>query len=287
LRSRPSVGFTEDVTQRNLLGIALFAALCLAGLVSPTSAQNRSVFAPPLDLNNPPADAEKSASGLISKVLTPGRGTEHPLITDMVTVEYTGWSSDGTLQDSTASRAKPNMFPLNRTALKGWEECVQLMVIGEKRRCWMPEPLAYNGAAGRPKGQMVFDIELLDTHGNPTAPPAELKAPAADAKRTSTGLAYKVLRPGTGTRHPAGRDKVVVHYTGWTTNGKAFDTSLTRGEPVTLGLDEVIKGWGEGLQLMVEGERTRFWIPQDLAYKGETGSPRGMLIFDVELIRIQ
>jgi FKBP-type peptidyl-prolyl cis-trans isomerase len=253
----------------------------------PVAAQTRSVFAPPLDLTSPPDDAEKSASGLISKVLTPGRGTEHPLSTDIVTVEYTGWSSNGTLQDSTSSRAKPSMFPLNRTALKGWEECVKLMVVGEKRRCWMPEPLAYNGAPNRPKGPMVFDIELLDIHGSPTIPPPDLKAPPADAKRTSSGLAYKVLRPGTGTRHPEGRDKVLVHYTGWTTNGKSFDTSLARGEPLPMGLDEVIKGWSEGLQLMVEGERTRFWIPQDLAYKGESGNPRGMLIFDVELVRIQ
>jgi peptidylprolyl isomerase len=161
------------------------------------------------------------------------------------------------------------------------------MVVGEKRRCSMPEPLAYIGVPGRAKGQMVFDIELLDVHGNPTVPPADLKAPPADAQRTPSGLAYKVLKPGTGTRHPAGRDKVLVHYTGWTTNGKPFDTSLTRGEPVALGLDDVIMGWSVGLQLLVEGARYRFWIPQDLAYKGEPGNPRGMLIFDVELIRIQ
>ena len=77
-----------------------------------------------------------------------------------------------------------------------------------------------------------------------------------------------------------------VHYTGWTTDGKMFDSSVVRGEPVTFGLDEVITGWTEGVQLMVEGERTRFWIPQELAYKGQPGAPRGMLVFDVELIRI-
>jgi peptidylprolyl isomerase len=276
------------VNSRKSLALASGLALTLSLLAAPHAAgQGRSLFAPPADLNNPPADAEKSPSGLISKVLSPGRGTDKPGAKDMVTVEYSGWSSDGTLQDSTASHGKPATFPLNRTALKGWEECVTLMVVGEKRRCWMPEPLAYNGVPGRAKGQMVFDIELLDFHGNPTVPPADLKGPPADAQRTPTGLAYKVLRPGTGTRHPGARDKVAVHYTGWTTNGKAFDTSLTRGEPTVLGLDDVIKGWGEGLQLMVEGERARFWIPQDLAYKGEPGNPRGMLIFDVELVRIQ
>jgi peptidylprolyl isomerase len=66
-----------------------------------------------------------------------------------------------------------------------------------------------------------------------------------------------------------------------------FDSSVMRGSPATFGLDQVIKGWTEGVALMVEGEKTRFWIPQDLAYKGEPGAPRGMLVFDVELIRIQ
>ena len=98
---------------------------------------------------------------------------------------------------------------------------------------------------------------------------------------------YKVLRPGTGIRNPRPGDKVLVHYSGWTTNGRLFDSSIAKGEPMTMGLDEVIKGWSEGLQLMVEGERTRLWIPQDLAYKGEPGNPRGMLVFDVELIKIQ
>jgi peptidylprolyl isomerase len=57
--------------------------------------------------------------------------------------------------------------------------------------------------------------------------------------------------------------------------------------PATMSLESVIRGWTEGVPLMVEGERTRFWIPQDLAYKGEAGQPRGMLVFDIELIRIQ
>ena len=66
-----------------------------------------------------------------------------------------------------------------------------------------------------------------------------------------------------------------------------FDSSIPRGEPMRLGLSDVIPGWSEGLTLMVAGERTRFWIPQELAYKGQQGSPRGMLVFDVELIRIE
>jgi peptidylprolyl isomerase len=66
-----------------------------------------------------------------------------------------------------------------------------------------------------------------------------------------------------------------------------FDSSLTRGQPTVMQLDQVIKGWTEGVTMMIEGERTRFWVPQDLAYKGEAGSPRGMLVFDIELVEIK
>jgi len=178
------------------------------------------------------------------------------------------------------------MFPLNR-AILGWRECVQMMVVGETRRCWLPETLAYNGQPGRPRGMVVFDIQLLDTRRAPNVAPPDVAAPPDDARRTASGLAYKVLKAGTGTRRPSRFSRVTVHYTGWTTDGKMFDSSLAKGSPVTLGLDNVIRGWTEGLQLMVEGERTRFWIPQNLAYGGKPGAPRGMLVFDVDLIRIE
>lgn len=116
--------------------------------------------------------------------------------------------------------------------------------------------------------------------------PADVAAPPADATRTHTGLAYKVLQPGHGDRHPRPSSQVTVNYTGWTTDGKMFDSSLTRGEPATFGLDQVIAGWTEGVQMMTEGEKCRFWIPESLAYKGQPGMPAGMLVFDIELIRI-
>jgi len=117
-------------------------------------------------------------------------------------------------------------------------------------------------------------------------PPADVAGPPADATRTSTNLAYKVLQPGTGTRHPRPNSTVTVHYTGWSTNGKTFDSSVTRGQPTTFSLDQVIPGWTEGLQMMVEGEKRRLWIPAKLAYEGQPDKPQGMLVFDVELIRI-
>ena len=99
-------------------------------------------------------------------------------------------------------------------------------------------------------------------------------------------VAIKVLQPGTGTRHPRPNSTVTVHYTGWSTDGKTFDSSVTRGEPATFSVDGVIPGWTEALQMMVEGEKRRLWIPANLAYEGQPDKPQGMLVFDVELIRI-
>ncbi len=242
--------------------------------------------AAPADVSAPPPDATETASGLVSRTITAGTSTETPAPDDVVTVHYTGWTTDGGTVDSSLSRGAPSMFPLNRS-LVGWRECVQLMTVGETRRCWLPQRLAYNGQAGRPIGTIVFDIELLDTRRNPAVPPPDVAGPPEDAKRTASGLAYKVLNPGAGTSRPAAWGRVTVHYTGWTTDGKMFDSSVARGMPETLALSNVIGGWTEGMQLMVEGERTRFWIPQDLAYKGEVGAPSGMLVFDIDLIRIE
>jgi len=115
----------------------------------------------------------------------------------------------------------------------------------------------------------------------------DVAAPPADATKTPSGLAYKVLLPGSGTVHPKGRSTVLVHYSGWTTDGQMFDSSVLRGEPAELGLDKVIPGWTEGIQLMTEGEKVRLWIPQKIAYRCQQGMPAGMLVFDVELIKIK
>lgn len=118
----------------------------------------------------------------------------------------------------------------------------------------------------------------------PIPAPDDVAAAPADATTTASGLASKVLMPGRGSTHPAQTDLVTVHYTGWTTDGKMFDSSMTAGKPATFPLDKVIAGWTEGVQLMVAGEKRRLWIPQELAYKGKEGRPSGMLVFDVELI---
>ncbi|MGB1130907.1 MAG: FKBP-type peptidyl-prolyl cis-trans isomerase [Haloferula sp.] len=354
----------------------------------------------PADVAAAPADAEKTKSGLASKVLQAGTGDKKPSATDTVTVHYSGWTTDGEMFDSSVKRGEPTSFPLNGV-IAGWTEGLQLMVVGEKRRFWIPEDLAYGPkveGSGRPGGMLVFDVELIgikeapkppddakkteggvaykvtkegtgeapgegqvitfhftgktmegqtvqDSRSQPSPPsvpldklpkelgevfsamkkgeqrtcwlpeprvpggfivaelelidfkdappappvPEDVAAAPADAEKTESGLASKVLKKGTGTEKPKATDQVKVHYSGWETNGEMFDSSVTRGEPATFGLNQVIKGWTEGVQLMVVGEKRRFWIPADLAY-GEkqegSGRPGGMLCFDVELLEI-
>ena len=262
--------------------LAVILVACVGSLDALQQPKVESIPAPP-DVAAPPADAMKLPSGLAFKILTPGKGETRSDADDIVTVHYTGWTTDGKMFDSSYARKAPSSFFLNMV-IKGWGEAVQLMSIGEKRRIWIPQNLAYAGTPNRPQGMLVFDIELLDVS---PSPPPDVAAPPPDAKKTASGLAYRVLRPGTGTARPGRASSVTVHYTGWTTDGKMFDSSIRRNQPATFGLNDVIPGWTEGVQLMTEGEKTRFWIPEKLAYDGDRGKPAGMLVFDIELLTVR
>jgi FKBP-type peptidyl-prolyl cis-trans isomerase len=239
--------------------------------------------APPPDLKTPPADAQTSADGLVSKQLEAGTAGEHPRDTDFVHIRYAVWkASDASVIDYTRTEI-PTFVEMSKL-LPGMRELFALMTPGERRRAWIPAAL---GAGKIKDGDMfVVDAQLVDIV-HPPATPADVAAPTADATKTPSGLAYKILAPGTGTVHPRKRDKVLVNYSGWTTDGKMFDSSIVKGEPAELPLDMVIPGWVEGIQLMTEGEKVRFWIPEKLAYKGQAGMPAGMLVFDVELVKIR
>jgi FKBP-type peptidyl-prolyl cis-trans isomerase len=245
----------------------------------------------PADVAAPPADAEKTASGLASKVLRSGTGTARPHAWDSVSVNYTGWTTDGKMFDTSAAQGEPVTLELDKV-IKGWTEGLQRMVEGEARRFWIPAKLAYGDSprAGLPSGMLVFDVELVRIvpGKKPIEVPSDVAGPPKHASKTASGLAYLTLTKGNGKSHPHARDRVRVHYSGWTTDGKMFDSSVARGEPAEFPLNSVIRGWTQGVQLMVVGDKTRFWIPGELAYGNSSrpGVPSGMLVFDIELLEI-
>ena len=243
-----------------------------------------------------PDDAEVTDSGLASKCLEKGNGEATPGPTDIVKTHFSGWTSKGEFLESTRLHDGPAQFKLDQVSIKGWVEGLQLMTQGEKRRLWIPAALAFgeNAPEGAPQGDLVFDFELLEIQSAPKKPeplpaPDDVAAAPDGAEITSSGLASKILKKGSGRTHPKATEEVLVHYTGWTIDGEMFDSSVVRGEPISFPLNGVIPGWTEGVQLMVEGEKRRFWIPGKLAY-GDTptqpGAPSGMLVFEVELIKI-
>lgn len=113
---------------------------------------------------------------------------------------------------------------------------------------------------------------------------------AENVIETSSGLQYQILQKGEGTEHPSANTKVNVHYHGTLLDGTVFDSSVERGEPISFGLNQVIAGWTEGVQLMVVGDKFKFFIPSSLGYGNRAAgkiAPGSVLVFEVELLEIQ
>ena len=240
--------------------------------------------APP-DVAAAPADATLLSSGLAYKLLASSGSDDKPNAWDRVRIYYTGWTTAGVTFESSGHK-RPAVFDVSHV-MPGWREALQRLAAGDRARVWIPEALAYQGRAGQPQGSVVFDLELVSIERRPAPPeaPAQLAAPQ-DAKQTQSGLSYRVLKHGTGKTKPTRHDRVAVHYSAWTSDGRLFDSSIVKGQAATVPVSRVIPGWAEGLQLMVEGDKALFWIPEKLAYAGRDGAPRGQLLYEVELLQI-
>ncbi len=229
-------------------------------------------------------------SGLKYEILTEGTGAS-PTADDSVTVHYEGTLLDGTKFDSSYDRGETITFPLNRV-IKGWTEGVQLMKEGAKYKFTIPSELAYGEQGGGPippNSDLIFIVELFKVEVDEGKEFLAQNKEKTGINTTDSGLQYKVLLEGTG-KSPSATDRVTVHYEGTLIDGTKFDSSYDRGEPIDFGLNQVIRGWTEGVQLMKEGAKYKFFIPSDLAYgpQGSPGAipPNAALIFTVELIRV-
>lgn len=239
-------------------------------------------------------DTLTTESGLKYIVVEKGSGLKAEKET-VVAVHYSGYLKDGKMFDSSVKRGEPIQFELGMgQVIKGWEEGLTLMHEGDKFRLIIPYVLAY-GEAGRPpiipeKSDLIFDVELLKVVPAVKINPFDISGKSPQI--TESGLKYIFVQKGRG-RQAADGMKVKVHYTGYLADGKIFDSSVKRGQPIefTLGSGQVIKGWDEGIKLMAVGDKARFIIPFELAY-GENGypgviPPKAELTFDVELVSVE
>tara|TARA_B110000467_G_C18332374_1_gene494332 strand:+ start:2192 stop:2971 length:780 start_codon:yes stop_codon:yes gene_type:complete len=235
-------------------------------------------------------------SGLSYEITEQGPG-EQPQVGDKVKVHYTGMLTDSakTKFDSSLDRGKPFSFVLGKgQVIKGWDEGIALLHVGDKAILNIPADLAYGergaGTVIPPNADLIFEVELLGFKTPETVVPFDVTG--KDTITTVSGLHYVIVKEGEGLV-PNSSQEVAVHYTGYLTDGTMFDSSVERGDPIEffVGKGQVIKGWDEGIMLLNKGAKARFIIPSDLAY-GERGAggvipPNATLVFDVELVEFK
>ena len=212
-----------------------------------------------------------------------------------VTVNYSGFFRDGKSFDSSVERGKPFTLKCGGgQVIKGWDEGLALLHKGEKAKLIIPYDLAY-GEKGYgpipPKTDIIFDVEILDVV--PVVSPVPFDIKGKEEKTTASGIKYYIINKGTSPVKAEAGKTVKVHYSGYLADGKMFDSSVERGDPIEfpLGKGQVIPGWEEGIALMSVGDKFRLVIPYFLAY-GEQGRPpqipaKADLTFDCELIDVR
>jgi FKBP-type peptidyl-prolyl cis-trans isomerase len=244
----------------------------------------------PDDAGKPPATAIALPSGAKLVVVKPGTGKARQF--DTVAYLHTVWDADGRMLDSSEVAKQPDTTQPAKLPVELTEALTQVGV-GGRVRVWLDADKLK--ATGKPlpadaKGTLCYEAELTQITKpaqDPPPTPADVAKPPDGASKTAKGVFYRVLKAaGKDTRHPVATDTVKVHYTGWTTDGRQFDSSYLTGQPATFSLGGVIAGWTDGIPVMTVGDQVRFWIPEPLAYGGKPGKPAGMLVFDVELLEI-
>ncbi len=236
---------------------------------------------------------EETASGVLVSVLETvgGQVIQEEML---ITMHYTGYLDTDPKQefDSSHNREEPISFILGRNmVIPGWDEALPGLRTGDRIRLWVPHEMAY-GREGRdpipPESDLVFDIELIDAEE--VSEPEPFPVAGKDTLKTESGLQYILVEEGAEELPPAG-SIITVHYTGYLSDGRIFDSSVQRSEPLrfVLGSDQVMRGWDEAFALLSKDAKARLIIPPHLGY-GDRGSgpipPGETLIFDVEVIDI-
>jgi peptidylprolyl isomerase len=258
-------------------------ALLMALAASPAAAV--PALPAPKPLAPPPAQATETASGMSYLVIKPAPAPQRYVAGEFVQFQLDAWSSDGVTR-ANSRHSGPQVRSLQRLASEqpGLARAILSSPVGETRRWWFVADRLKPGYPGMPDLPHVMNLTVLGEK-SPVETPADLTPPAS-ATRTASGLAYQVLKAGPGGARPSLASTIDIHYSGWTSDGRLFDSSVLREERAVFPLQQLIPGWQEGLQLMAPGDTFRFWIPGPLAYDtpmAAPNTPKGTLVFDVTL----
>jgi FKBP-type peptidyl-prolyl cis-trans isomerase len=245
----------------------------------------------PPDVAKPPDSAKTLKSGTKYLVVRPGTSPEKPRYIDNVTFHYTAWDPQGRMIDTTETRRRPvTAQPLKQN--DAMHEILTSMSAGERARFWVDaERMIHDGkpVGGVERGLLCYEVEVTNIAKPPQEPPPtppDVARPPPNAKKTAKGVYYRVIKTGTSNERVRPEGSVKVHYTGWTTDGKIFDSSTFTGDVARFNLTTVIPGWSDTIPQMQIGDHWILWIPEELAYKGAPGKPKGMLVFDLELVEL-
>ena len=212
---------------------------------------------------------------------------------DTVSFEFVASDVTGKVISSTDPLSEPSSYILgDANIIHGLNEAISFMKVGGKSTAIIPSYIGFGAGQNGdvdPYTTLIYDINLLEVKPGYIVEPFNTDSLLINT--TYSGLEYYIVEEDSSTMVQSG-NTIYVHYTGYTSDGKIFDSSVKRGTPSTfrIGVGELIKGWDEGLLLMSEGDKFRFIVPSDLAY-GESGSfpiipPDEALTFDVEVIEI-
>lgn len=252
--------------------------------------------------DNPSTQPGMSNEQISVQILTEGNG-EKVAPGAVLTMHYVAMlKASGDTFDNSIDKGQPIEIPygMGRPLPPGWTEAIEQMSKGGKARVEVPSALGYGEQGVQnvipPNSDLVFELELIDFRAveQPTPIAHEIwETEGITPQETSSGLKVFMIEKGTGPKTAPGKG-VSVHYHGYLLkDGKVFDSSFSRGEPITftLGIGQVIPGWDEGIGMLSVGDKAVLQVPYHLAY-GEQGSPPAIpakadLVFDVEVVAVQ
>lgn len=239
----------------------------------------------------PSSAAERSASGLVHEVLQAAKSEERAAAHDRVRVKYVGWDQRGREIDNSKGRGAHAELVAGE-GFPGFREALQLLRVGEKRRFFIPEALAYKHYPGAVRGDLIYEIELLEIVRMPEPPavPEDLEKPA-DSERFDPELdfAQRVLMRGIGKEKPRGESSGLdVHYTCWNRSGERVISTIPQGAPYRAELSklDLMPGLAEAVRTMTVGEKRRLWLPPGKTAH-ESAARKGVaLVCELELVAL-